>query len=201
MKDIQLHIDPRSVQIAARTADKAARGAVGPAIVEALTVIALRGRKAEQDNMRKVLDHPTPFAIASVVAVPATRQQDGSLQSNIYVRGAMVAILLRLEYGGVLETGLAIVEASLKDAYGSLGPGGITRVLSMPGAYEGELGGQRGVYQRQEDGSIKLLIAYITNAEYDPMLGYNKTARKAGESFTDEVERQLHKRLKGAGYA
>lgn len=198
---MRLEIDPRSIHDAARVAHTAATRGIAPAIIEALTVVALRARKAERENMVATLDRPTGFTLDSVVAKPATRQPDGSLQSSIYVRAAMVAILYRLEYGGVVEAGLAIIDHTLENQYGSLGLGGVRRVINLPGAFQGEFGGQRGVYQRDPNtGRLKLLVAYVDQAEYRPMLGYNDTAEKVGQTFNAEVERQVHKRLQAAGY-
>jgi hypothetical protein len=67
------------------------------ASAQAMTGLAKMAAKAEQENMGKVLDQPTPFTIKSVVVKPATKADQ---EAELYVKDIAAAYLDPYEFGG-----------------------------------------------------------------------------------------------------
>lgn len=195
---MQITFDPRPIYQA--LGETAATAPVIPeAIKEALTVIALRARKAEAANAKSVLDRPTPFTLKSFVAKPGARV-GRDLESKVYVKTAMADILERLEYGGYEPSGRGIADDTITDRFGGLGRNGIKRILKRtPRSFYARMNQTAGIWQREAGSrNVRLLVSFEDRVQYDPQLGYREVAERAGLTLLDEAKKQLAKKMRNA---
>jgi hypothetical protein len=186
-----VELDSRPIRQEAARLGWIANKAIGPATMEALTTLAYRARKAERVQIASVFDRATPFAIDSVRAVKAHRNGN-TLEAGIFVASAMASIFLRLEEGGRYADGIYIADDSLKNQYGSLKRGGLTRVENLPGAFTTA----NAIWQRLPgERKARLLVALLGTVVYGPQFGYRVIAEEVGLTFQDELRRQLDRRL------
>lgn len=213
---MRVTVDPSSIYQAAAATGANAQ-AVTEAVMEALTVIALRARKAEIKNAKTKIDRATPFALKSFVAKKSERV-GSDLESSIYVKTAMEDIFRRLEYGGTKENGRSIADTSILNRYGGMNRNQVKSILKRtPNAFYAEINGTKGIWRRDATGqgpaapagrrrsngqggsrNISLILAFEDRVKYDPQLGYNDVARQAGLTLIDETKKQLRKRMRNA---
>lgn len=200
-------IDGKPLTRAAAQLAYAEKKALPDALKEALTVVAYRARKAERRNAQEVLDRPKPFTLSSFAAKKAVQKGD-DYESAVFVLPRMEDILQRLERGGSLDSGIQIKDERLKNRYGSLPkrywP---ARLLADKHRYfEGTINGAHGIFKRLGRGknrnkNLKMMLLFVDRPTYDPMLGFEEVAQEAGSTFRAEAERQIAKRLRGAGFS
>ena len=125
------------------------------AVAAALNITAFAVRKAEQEEMRRVFDRPTPFVLWSLSVTKATADTLTAVVSSKDIGGSrysgsatrwdiMIAphvfggnrqyksMERRLQYVGILPTGWYIVpgQAMPLNAYGNIKPSEIVKILS-----------------------------------------------------------------------
>jgi len=197
----EIEFQTGDIQRAAARLGRVGRRALPGAIQEALTVLAYRARKAERGNLQDRLDRPKRFTLQSIAAQTARRTNDG-WESRVYALPAMNATLTRLELGGNEQRGLGIADPSISDRYGSLGRTGRQRLLRRRDTFEGTIKGYSGIWAREAGRrGVRLLVAYVTDPQWDPMLGFEEVALDVAATFAQEAQRQLAKRMRQEGYS
>ncbi|WP_186129678.1 hypothetical protein [Burkholderia gladioli] len=125
------------VRALARTLDALARKQLPFATAQALNATAEQVRDAERENMRKVLDKPTPFTLNSVAIKRASKSNPVAL---VYVKPIAVSYLLPYEIGGKNKlNSLALLKpvAQKVNQYGNLPRNAIKRLLANPNVFAG----------------------------------------------------------------
>lgn len=183
---------------------------VKQAIIEGLNKTVYQARKAERKNIEDALDRPTRFTKASI-AVELAKYGDTAPESRVYVMSRMEDILLRLEVGGVDPKGLGITQPgkAYENRYGSIGKGGLRKLLRQDRVFFAVFNGTKGIWRRNPTPTgqprnargtgrkrrpVDLLIAFLPRAEYEPQLGFVKVGELVGEKLVKNLQDQLRKR-------
>lgn len=194
----QIQFDAKDARQVAKEMGRAAEKHLPEAIEEALTVLAYRARKAERQNVADRIDRATPFARDAMAAATAARV-NGKWESRVFVLHAMESIYHRLEEGGQIDRGIGIAYKALENQYGNLGRGAMRRIERLPRTFQATIAGINGIWQRMPNSrKLRLLVAFVGVVTYQPQLGYKIIAQEVGDTFVDEVRRQLEKRLRAA---
>lgn len=137
-------------------------------------------------NMAATLANPTPFTRNAWAIRWSTK---GRLSGRIYAKPIQAAYLLRQEEGGERQPegarAILIPVGQRLNAYGNMTRGAPRKAMgradTFSGAPGGKAGGRAGIWQRIGKGknrSLRLLIAYEDQAEYQPRLGFAADAER-----------------------
>lgn len=194
MLDISVRIDVKALN---KQLDALTSKQLPFATAQAINSVAKKLQAAEQDNMRKVLDRPTPFTLNSVSVKLANKT---TLTATVYVKEIAAAYLLPYEEGGQnkLNARALIKPVGQKvNQYGNLPRTTVKRLASKKNVFVGKVktsaGEVDGVWQRTKAtrgkrAGLKLLIKFEDAHEVRQRLGYRDLARKlVGSSFRGEL--------------
>jgi len=207
---MQINIDASAIDRAARQFGIDARRIPG-AVREGLNKTAYQARKAERANITRKIDRAKRFTEQSVAVQLAARNVSvDEMSSRVYVLTRMEDIMERLEVGGVEDEGFGISDYGKKfeDRYGSLGRRGIARILRHKRRFIATINGTTGVWERErtpkrnkkrnakgqgrQDRPLKLIVAFVDRATYDPRLGFVDVGEKLGsDNMADNILDQL----------
>lgn len=151
----------------------------------ALTRTGKDAKAAVEKKLPDVFDRPTPFTQRGVAALPATKAK---LYSRVLIKNAQANYLGIQEDGGIRRpAGRALVvpfQARL-NRYGNLPRGGVRRLLARDDTFSGVVRGVGGIWQRNRDGTVRLLIAYEDQTTYRPRFGFKRMVEKTARERFD----------------
>jgi hypothetical protein len=202
MLTLSVKADIRKV---AKALDDAARKQLPFATAQAINATAEKVRLAQRDNMREVLDEPTPFTLNSVAVKRATKANQVAL---VYVKPVAAAYLLPYEIGGKnkLNSKALLKPINAKvNQYGNLPRNLVRRLASKPNTFIGKVQTKRGlidgVWQRSKKtrgkaAGLKLMVEFTDAHETRQRLDYRGVGKRVvAATFRVELERAVAKAL------
>ncbi|MFL9918835.1 hypothetical protein PQR75_26325 [Paraburkholderia fungorum] len=205
MLTLSVQSDIRKVS---RALDDLARKQVPFATAQAINATAERVRLAEQENMRKVLDAPTPFTLGSIAIRKATKSNPVAL---VYVKPVAAAYLLPYEIGGTnkLNSQALLMPINAKvNQYGNLPRNLVKRLSAKPNVFVGKMqtkaGVVDGVWQRTKktrgkQAGVKLMVKFEDAHDVKQHLDYRGVgARVVKASFRIELDKAIAKAMASA---
>jgi hypothetical protein len=202
MLTLSVKADIRKV---AKALDDAARKQLPFATAQAINATAEKVRLAQRDNMREVLDEPTPFTLSSVAVKRATKANQVAL---VYVKPVAAAYLLPYEIGGKnkLNSKALLKPINAKvNQYGNLPRNLVRRLASKPNTFIGKVQTKRGlidgVWQRSKKtrgkaAGLKLMVEFTDAHETQQRLDYRGVGKRVvAATFMAELERAVAKAL------
>jgi hypothetical protein len=134
MPAIKITVDSKALM---KSLDRVKKEQFPFAMATALNTTAERLQKAEQANMKKVIDRPTPFTVNSV---GISRAHKGRLIAKVYVKPVAESYLLPYEVGGVNKLNsralLKPVDQGVNQ-FGNLPGNQISKLLADPDVFAG----------------------------------------------------------------
>jgi hypothetical protein len=189
----------------ARSLDALARKQLPFATAQAINATAEKVKIAQQENMRKVLDAPTPFTVNSVAVKKATKAKPLAL---VYVKPVAASYLLPYEKGGLnkLNSKALLKPINAKvNQYGNLPRTLVKRLAGKPNVFVGKVqtkaGTVDGVWQRTKQtrgkrAGLKLMVKFEDAHEATQRLDYRGVGRRVvGATFRSELERAVAKAM------
>jgi hypothetical protein len=155
------------------------------ATARALTMTGKDAKARVEQQMGKVFDQPTPFTQRGVAALPATKAK---LYSRVVIKDAQAKYLGIQEDGGIRRPAaraLVVPFQARLNRYGNLPRGGVRRLLARDDTFSGVVRGVGGIWQRNRDGTVRLLIAYEDQATYRPRFGFRRMVEKTARDRFD----------------
>ena len=175
------------------------------ATAQAINATAEKIRAAEQDNMRKVLDAPTPFTVGSIGIKKATKANPVAI---VYVKPVAAAYLLPYEVGGLnkLNSKALLKPVGAKvNQYGNLPRNLVKRLAGKQNVFVGKVktkaGEVDGVWQRTKKtrgkkAGLKLMVKFEDAHVAKQQLGYQALAKKMVPAiFRGELDKAVAKAL------
>jgi hypothetical protein len=127
---------------------------------EHLTVMAARVRKAEQSEMIKSLDRPTPFTVRGVIYTPAKPR---TLTATVYIRPLQAKYLIHQVEGRPGLTAKPVPSSTTANKYGNLP----RRASKRKGVYSIRgRSGKRYIVQRRSKRKSILIATWSTRRKY-----------------------------------
>lgn len=175
------------VRALSKKLDALARKQLPFATAQALNATAEQVRDAQRENMRKVLDRPTPFTLNSVAIKRASKSNPVAL---VYVKSIAVAYLLPYEIGGKnkLNSRALIKPVGQKvNQYGNLPRTTLARLKGKPNVFigkvqtkDGVVDGvwQRGKKTRGKSSGLKLLMRFEDAHDVRQHLDYRGVGKR-----------------------
>lgn len=193
------------VKAIAKSLDAVMRKQLPFATAQAINATAEKVRLAERDNMREVIDGPTPFTLNSIAVKRATKSNPVAL---VYVKPVAAAYLLPYEIGGKNKLNskalLKPVDAKVNQ-YGNLPRNLVKRLASKQNAFVGKVktknGVVDGVWQRTKKtrgkrSGLRLMVKFDDAHEVRQRLDYRGVARRVvSATFRSELDRAMAKAL------
>jgi hypothetical protein len=167
----------------APAATPARRGHVSRA--RASSTIGIPSTQGRAALPHEVFDQPTPFTQRGVAALPATKAK---LYSRVVIKDAQAKYLGIQEDGGIRRPAaraLVVPFQARLNRYGNLPRGGVRRLLARDDTFSGVVRGVGGIWQRNRDGTVRLLIAYEDQATYRPRFGFRRMVEKTARDRFD----------------
>ena len=205
MLDISVRFDVKALN---KQLDALASKQLPFAAAQAINVVAKKLQAAEQENMKKVLDKPTPFTLNSVSIKLANKTSQTAM---VFVKDIAAAYLLPYEVGGQnkLNSRALIKPVGQKvNQYGNLPRTTVKRLASKKNVFVGKVktsvGEVDGVWQRTKavrgrKAGLKLLVKFQDAHEARQRLGYQDLACKlVGPSFKRELGAALARAVASA---
>lgn len=175
------------VRALSKKLDALARKQLPFATAQALNATAEQVRDAQRENMRKVLDKPTPFTLNSVAVKRASKSNPVAL---VYVKPIAVSYLLPYEIGGKnkLNSRALIKPVGQKvNQYGNLPRTTLARLKGKPNVFigkvqtkDGVVDGvwQRGKKTRGKSAGLKLLMKFEDAHDVRQHLDYRGVGKR-----------------------
>lgn len=175
------------VRALSKKLDALARKQLPFATAQALNATAEQVRDAERENMRKVLDKPTPFTLNSVAIKRASKSNP---VAQVYVKPIAVSYLLPYEIGGKnkLNSRALIKPVGQKvNQYGNLPRTTLARLKGKPNVFigkvqtkDGVVDGvwQRGKKTRGKSAGLKLLMKFEDAHDVRQHLDYRGVGKR-----------------------
>lgn len=189
----------------ARSLDSLARKQLPFATAQAINKTAERVRAAQQENMRNVLDAPTPFTLGAVAIRKATKSNPVAL---VYVKPVAAAYLLPYEIGGTnkLNSQALLKPINAKvNQYGNLPRNLVKRLSAKPNVFIGKMqtkaGVVDGVWQRTKktrgkQAGVKLMVKFEDAHDVKQHLDYQGVGRRVVKSaFRLELDQAIAKAM------
>lgn len=205
MLTISVRSDIRGV---ARALDDFARKQLPFATAQAINATAQAVKLAEQENMRKVLDAPTPFTVNSVAIKRATKSNPVAL---VYVKPVAAAYLLPYEIGGTnkLNSQALLKPIGAKvNQYGNLPRNLVKRLTGKPNVFVGKVqtkgGLVDGVWQRSKQtrgkrAGLKLMVKFEDAHQATQRLDFRGVGKRTvAATFRAELDKAMAKALASA---
>jgi len=191
-----------------RTLDGFAKKQLQFATAQAINATAEIVKRAQQDNMKKVLDAPTPFTVNSIGIKKATK---ANLNATVFVKPVAAAYLLPYETGGKnkLNSQALLKPVNAKvNQYGNLPRNLVKRLTAKPNVFVGKVqtkdGLVDGVWQRTKKtrgkkAGLKLMVKFEDAHEATQHLDYGGVAKRVvGAVFRVELEKAMAKAMASA---
>lgn len=188
-----------------RSLDDMMRKQLPFAASQALNGTADLVRIAERDNMREVLDEPTPFTLNSVAVKRATKK---NLVALVYVKPVAAAYLLPYQAGGKNKLNSAALLKPINakvNQYGNLPRNMVRRLANSSNAFIGKVKTKNGVVDgvwkrtkatRGKRAGLKLMVKFEDAHEATQKLDYQKVgARVVAATFRSQLDRAMAKAL------
>lgn len=202
MLKLNVSADVRGI---ARSLDAIARKQIPFASAQAVNATAEKVKAAEQDNMRRVLDAPTPFTVGAIAIKRATKSDP---VATVFVKPIAAAYLLPYEVGGLnkLNSKALLKPIGAKvNQYGNLPRNLVKRLASKPNVFVGKVqtkhGLVDGVWQRTKKtrgkrAGLKLMVKFEDAHQATQRLGYRALAKRiVPVTFRAEMARAMAKAL------
>jgi len=175
------------------------------ATAQAINATAERVRDAQRENMRKVLDEPTPFTLNSVAIRKATKRDPTAV---VYVRPVAAAYLLPYEQGGKnkLNSKALLKPVNAKvNQYGNLPRNLVKRLSERSSVFVGKVNTKNGVVDgvwqrtkkaRGRKAGLKLMVKFEDAHDVRQRLDYRGVAaRTVRQAFPIELDRAMARAL------
>jgi hypothetical protein len=135
-------------------------------------------KRAEERQLERRLDRPTPFTKRGLAVKRATKRR---LVGAVFFKPIQSAYLEKLETGGTRrpkKKAIPVPANQRRNKYGNMPRGAIKRLLARPNVFSGVVKGVPGIWQRpgRKGGSPKLLVAWERKATYRPQLKFGHDA-------------------------
>jgi hypothetical protein len=192
----------------AKALDDMARKQLPFATAQAINATAAIVKEAEQENMRKVLDAPTPFTVNSVAVKKATKSNPVAL---VYVKPVAAAYLLPYEKGGLnkLNSQALLKPIGAKvNQYGNLPRNLLKRLSAKPNVFVGKVqtkaGLVDGVWQRTKAtrgkrAGLKLMVKFEDAHDVKQHLDYRGVGQRVvAATFRIELDKAIAKAMASA---
>ena len=156
------------------------------ATARALTWTGRDAKEAVEKSLPTRFDRPTAFTKRAVAAIPARRNK---MYSRVLIKDTQAKYLNIQEEGGTrTPSGRAlVVPVGIRlNRYGNIPRAGVRRALGRADTFSGVVRGVGGIWQRQRNGSVKLLVAYESQATYQPRFNFRATTGRAAERVFPE---------------
>mgnify|MGYP003628244506 FL=1 len=160
------------------------------------TLFQLRKEMAKQTE--KKLDRPTPFTQKGFLVDKAKKNK---LTGVLFIKEA-VEKYLKFQIDGGVRSGNPFVSIPTRNKklnkYGNIS-GKRSGIVKGRNQFIGEIKGIRGVWQRQADNQVKLMIAFDNSVSYEPKFPFYKIASKFADSkFNKNLIEKLTAALKSS---
>jgi hypothetical protein len=200
MIDINVHGDIKKLERAfAGVAEKQLRFGAS----QAVNSLAKMVQELERENMKQVLDNPTPFTLSGVSVKLSTK---ASLTATVYVKDKTASYLAPYEVGGLnkLNSRALLKPVDQKvNQYGNLPRNTVKRLASKKNVFIGKVktknGEVDGVWQRQKvrgkQGGLKLLVKFDNAHIVKQHLDYRGLARR---TISRELKAEFAKAMQKA---
>ncbi len=171
------------------------------AISLAINDTAADVKQNTERRLDRVLDRPTPFTRRGLFLLRARKTR---LRSTVGFKDIQAGYLEAQEEGGVRRPkrggrAILIPVGARLNRYGNMAQRAVARMLARPDTFSGRIGAVGGIWQRKRDGSVKLLVAYESQARYRPRLGFVAGADKTARArFQTHLDRSLRRALASA---
>ncbi|MDN7871280.1 hypothetical protein QZM26_17880 [Burkholderia multivorans] len=175
------------------------------ATAQAINATAERVRIAQRENMKEVLDEPTPFTLNSVAIKKATKANPVAV---VYVKPVAAAYLLPYEIGGKnkLNSKALLKPIGAKvNQYGNLPRNLVRRMAAKPNAFVGKVKTKNGVVDgvwlrtkktRGKQAGLKLMVKFADAHDVRQRLNYRGVAKRVvSATFPAELDRAMAKAL------
>lgn len=185
-----------------------AKGQVPFATAKALNAVAEKVRDAERENMKKVLDGPTPFTLNSIRIKKASKS---TLTATVFVMDKAASYLEPYEVGGLnkLNSRALLVPVEQKvNQYGNLPARTLQRLNANKKVFVGKVKTKNGVINgfwqrtkptRGKPGGLKLLVEFRDAHEAKQRLNYREVAKRTvSAGFKREFLQAMDAALKSA---
>lgn len=223
MIDISVRFDVKALN---KKLDALASKQLPFATAQAINATLKIAQEAERENMRKMLDRPTPFTVNSVAVKRADKR---SLTGRVYVKDIAAAYLEPFEDGGTHKlpgsgrTWLNPKDKSLLNQYGNFARNKLASMRGRSDTFIGavktksgeEVSGlwQRPVIRKNQKvrgksvvrkgpnitGKLKLLMRFGDPIAVKQKLGYRETAQRiVAKHFQAELKKAMDAALKTA---
>tara|TARA_B100001250_G_scaffold249230_1_gene214245 strand:+ start:1155 stop:1742 length:588 start_codon:yes stop_codon:yes gene_type:complete len=168
------------------------------ATANAINQTLFQTRKVMMKQTEQKLDNPTPFTVKSFLV---DRAKKTKLIGILFIREAAEKYLKFQIDGGTRSSGkkFSIPTKNAKlNKYGNI-IGKRTGLIKKQSQFLQTINGITGVWERQKDNTLKLIIALRNSANYKPKLPFYTIAQKyAASKFNKNLTNALNKALKTA---
>lgn len=177
---LNINVRTPGVKQQIRRLDRIQKQQVPFALANTINDLLFEGRKAETSAMQRHLHKPTPFTKRGLRVDKANKRN---------LRGVLEIPDNRWKYmqyqveGGTDASGASVPVNAKTKASGSMGRGGVARLLKRKNVTVMRFKGKSGVYQVNKDGSVKLLVHFANRATYRPIYPF-------GQALAREVDRK-----------
>lgn len=144
-----------------------------------LTRIAQRAQSDVERTLPQRIDRPTPFTQRGIGVQSASKRRP---IARVFVKRVQAQYLGLLERGGTLKPKkrALVVPAGVRlNRYGNLTRNKVRKLLARKDVFSGTVRGTAGIWQRRKRKGPKLLIAYATQRQVTPQLGFRQTVAKS----------------------
>jgi hypothetical protein len=149
----------------------------------ALNRTAIAAKDAVQARMKDVFDKPVDFTVNAAAIRYANRS---NLVAFVFVKEKQAGYLKRQEAGGTRTpentagAGKKSFLIPIKDnvdlnQFGNLSRNKVKSLKTRKDVFVGNVHGHGGIYQRLDNGKLKMLIAFENRSEYKKNLNFKKT--------------------------
>tara|TARA_R100001460_G_scaffold40724_1_gene76023 strand:- start:48 stop:635 length:588 start_codon:yes stop_codon:yes gene_type:complete len=168
------------------------------ATANAINQTLFQTRKVMMKQTQQKLDNPTPFTVKSYLVDKAKKTK---LSGMLFIREAAEKYLKFQIDGGTRTSGkkFSIPTSNAKlNKYGNI-IGKRTGLVKKKNQFLRTINGITGVWERQKDNTLKLIIALKNSANYRPKLPFYTIAEKyAASRFNKNFINAMNKALKTA---
>ena len=168
------------------------------ATANAINQTLFETRKVMMKQTQQKLDNPTPFTVKSYLVDKAKKTK---LSGMLFIREAAEKYLKFQIDGGTRTSGkkFSIPTSNAKlNKYGNI-IGKRTGLVKKKNQFLRTINGITGVWERQKDNTLKLIIALKNSANYRPKLPFYTIAEKyAASRFNKNFINAMNKALKTA---
>ena len=162
------------------------------ATAKALTATAKHVQAKQPEQLEKDFDNPTPFTKRGFYVRGATKAKQYAIVGIKDIQAKYLE--LQIKGGTRRPKGKALIAPSelRRNRYGNIPKGKIKALLAKPSVFSGTVNGTPGVWQRNKNGSMKLLISYSSEQKYKKRYDFVESSRAmARKQFPRELQRSI----------